>query len=185
MKTMKYKLLAYSLFFIGAIFAQTKLEKTSQTIKVSKDVTLDLNTDYCAIELDTWNKDLIEIEAYIEGEKLSKEELQEALKNWDLKIEANTKSVTISSKGSGNNIWNSQYTNNPDDIIIIQELKHQLADIPELSELPELPAIPELSELPELPVIPNGINEINFDYIKYYINNGFLNNFKKLFIEYV
>ena len=48
----------------------------SQTIKVDKEVTIDLNTSYCNIVFDTWNKNVVEIEAYIEGEKLSKEELE-------------------------------------------------------------------------------------------------------------
>ena len=167
MKTIKYKLLAFALFLTGFSFAQTKLEKTSQTIKVDKDVTLDLNTDYCTIELDTWNKDQIEIEAYIEGEKLSKEELQEALKSWNLKVEANTKKVSITSKGNSENLWTFKNNNSPHDIVIIQELKHDLADIPELAELPEIIELPELAELPELPAIPEGISEINFDYEAY------------------
>ncbi|MFD0962743.1 hypothetical protein [Pseudofulvibacter geojedonensis] len=167
MKTIKHKLLACTLFLAGFSFAQTKLEKTSQTIKVDKNVTLDLNTDYCTIELDTWNKDQIEIEAYIEGERLSKEELQEALKNWNLKVEANSKNVSITSKGNRKNLWSYQNSNSPHDVIIIQELKHDLADIPELAELPELIELPELTELPELPAIPEGISDINFDYDAY------------------
>ena len=67
-------------------FAQKKQNKTSQTINVNKDVVVDLNTNYVEIEIETWNKDVVEIEAYVEGENLSKEELQADLNNVDTNI---------------------------------------------------------------------------------------------------
>ena len=111
MKTLNKNLFLLFFFSISVLNAQTKLEKTNQTIKVAKDVTLDLNTSHCTIELDTWNKDTIEIEAYIEGEKVSKEELQEALKNWKITIDATTNKVSINSVNSRNQ-WLSEYHNN-------------------------------------------------------------------------
>ena len=59
-----------------------KQTKVSQSLKVDDDVTIDLNTSFCNIEFDSWNKDVVEIEAYVEGENLSKEELQAALESW-------------------------------------------------------------------------------------------------------
>ena len=69
MKTIK-TLISLLLIISISSNAQTRLQKTAQTIKTSKDVTLNLNTNNCAIELDTWNKESIEIEAFVEGEKL-------------------------------------------------------------------------------------------------------------------
>ena len=48
-------------------YAQKKLSKTSQSIKVNKDVVVELNTSYVEIQLETWNKDIVEVEAYIES----------------------------------------------------------------------------------------------------------------------
>jgi len=145
--------------------AQTKLEKTNQTIKVTKDVTLDLNTSHCAIELDTWNKDTIEIEAYIEGEKVSKEELQEALKNWKITIDATTNKVSINSTNN-RNLWLSEYhDNNHIGVVDMNEFRHEIVTIPEIYM--EHIEIPEIPELPELPELPEGLNNIHFDYDAY------------------
>ena len=59
-------------------YAQKKLSKISKSIKVDKDVVVDLNTSYAEIEIDTWNRDIVEIEAYLESDKLSQEELEKA-----------------------------------------------------------------------------------------------------------
>ena len=75
-------------------YAQKKLNKTSQSIKVNKDVVIDLNTSYVEIEVDTWNKDIVEVEAYIESDKLSGEDLKRALEAWNLKVEGSNDKVT-------------------------------------------------------------------------------------------
>ena len=61
-------------------YAQKKLSKISQSIKVDKDVVVDLNTSYAEIEIDTWNRDIVEIEAYLESDKLSEAELETRMK---------------------------------------------------------------------------------------------------------
>ena len=160
-------------------FAQKKLNKTSQKIDVNKDVVVELNTNYVEIEVDTWNKNVVEIEAYIGSKKLSDEELQKALKSWNLKVDGSSDRVVISSEGGGNswldlaNINSSNYDN------ILHDLELNLADIPEIPEMPRmpnmpnmenfpaLPAMPEMPKFPELPELPEGVNTISFDYDKY------------------
>ena len=78
-----------------SISAQQKQQKLSKSVKANSDVTINLNTSHTNIEVDTWSKDEIEIEAYIEGEKLSKEELQEELKNWNITVSGSGAEVTI------------------------------------------------------------------------------------------
>ena len=102
MKTIQ--LMLFMLCATISVTAQQQLNKISQSIKVDKDVTIDLNTSYVQIEIDTWNKDLVEVEAYIESDKLSKEELKKALENWNISVEGSGKNVSISSKGS-RNVW--------------------------------------------------------------------------------
>lgn len=159
MKTLIKKLCLLIYFSMCVLNAQTKLEKNNQSIKVAKDITLDLNTSHCTIELDTWNKDIIEIEAYIEGEKVSKEKLQEVLKSWELNINANTNKVSINSLNNRNQ-WLNEYHNNDNiGVVNMNEFMHEIAAIPEI-HMEHL----EIPKIPKLPKIPKGMNNVHFDY---------------------
>ena len=168
------KLFTLTVFITVSISAQERLTKVSQSIKVAKEVTIDLNTSYCNIVFDTWNKDVVEIEAYIEGEKLSKDELEKALKDWNLDVDATNKMVTISTGGNAPYAWAYKYEGGDEDAVnaVLQELKFELADLPEMNfefnfEMPVLPQIPEMPAMPELPELPEGISKMNFDYDAY------------------
>ncbi|MBD0823047.1 hypothetical protein [Aestuariibaculum marinum] len=165
-----------SFFIAGHVIAQEKQTKLSQSINVDKDVTVNLNTSYSNIVIDTWNKDVVEIEAYIEGEKLSKEELAKALKAWNIDVDATKSEVTISTKGNAHQVWAYKYSTGDDNEAIhtvIKELKFELADMPEvpkfvvIPEIPEIPPLPEIPEMPELPVLPEGVGKVHFDYEAY------------------
>ncbi|TDY11747.1 hypothetical protein [Meridianimaribacter flavus] len=175
MKTIQ--LMLFMLCATISVTAQQQLNKISQSIKVDKDVTIDLNTSYVQIEIDTWNKDLVEVEAYIESDKLSKEELKKALENWNISVEGSGKNVSISSKGS-RNVWGNfnmegfefEFDNNFE-FDALRELEFELAELPEMPELPEIPELPEMPEmelpklpkLPKLPELPKGIHSVHFD----------------------
>jgi len=179
---MKAKYISMLLLFFCltmTVSAQEKLTKLSEKIGVTKDVNIDLNTSYVQIEVDTWNKNTIEIEAYIEGEKLSKEELQEALKNWNLKVEGSGDYVKISSQGLHGSWDNLHHLNlNLEDLNLdleslknLEDLNVIIADMPEMPEMPELPEMPEMPriaqismpDLPDLPELPEGITNVSFD----------------------
>ncbi|TCK68794.1 hypothetical protein DFQ05_0304 [Winogradskyella wandonensis] len=169
MKTIKIFMLCL-ITTIG--FAQKKEIKTSQTAKVNKDVVVELNTNYVEIEIDTWNKDEVKIEAYLESDVLSQEDLKKALKTWNLNFDATLDKVYISSEGGrGAGLFPR---NSYDDIL--QELEFSLADLPEIPEIkvlpnmanfPDLPELPEMPEFPELPELPEGVKTIQFDYDRY------------------
>ncbi|MBO3116713.1 hypothetical protein J4050_08145 [Winogradskyella sp. DF17] len=156
-------------------YAQQKLSKTSQSIKVNKEVKIDLNTSYVEIEIGTWNRDVIEVEAYIESDELSKEELQRALEAWQLDVDASNDKVIISTRG-GSSIGRFSDSDYDD---LLRDLEFKLADIPEvpnmasipnipeMPEFPTLPEVPEMPEFPKLPELPSGITTITFDYDKY------------------
>lgn len=173
MKT-KYIILMQLIFcFTLSVSAQEQLTKLSQKIDVTKDVTIDLNTSYVEIEIDTWNKNTLEIEAYIEGEKLSKDELQEVLKAWNLKVEGSGDYVKIHSVGSMTS-WNdiNTFNLNLDELNLdLEDLHVVIADMPEVPEMPELPEYPEIARLqtdkmpkiPKLPKLPKGVTNVSFD----------------------
>jgi hypothetical protein len=167
MKTIK--LLMFLMLATTSVMAQ-KLTKLSKSVNVSSDVTINLNTSHTNIEVDTWNKDVIEIEAYIDGEKVSKEDLQKALDSWNVSVSGSGKEVTIESKGSLNS-WSNDFDLSGLDAL--KDLQFSLADLPEMPELPEMPQLPampkmpEMPAMPELPELPEGIGAVNFDYEAY------------------
>lgn len=171
---MKTRYLIITLLYLCitlSVAAQQKLTKVSKTIDVTKDVSIDLNTSYVQIEIDTWNRNSLEIEAFIEGEKLTKEELEEALKHWDLKVEGSGSHVSITSTGSYHGSWSKLEDLEIDlsQLAILEEI--DFGDLPALPEMPEMPVMPEMAhiempempEVPELPELPKGINNVSFD----------------------
>ena len=166
-------------FITTMAFGQKRLNKTQQDIKVNKDVVVDLNTNYVEIEIDTWSKNEVSVEAFLESEKLSESELKEALKSWNLNVDASMDKVSISSEGAGSfpRIFASRNNGDYDDIL--QELELNLAempkvpevivipDVPQLGALPAFPDLPKLPEFPALPELPEDINTIKFDYDRY------------------
>lgn len=175
----KLKLILVAILTTSSLLAQKKQTKVSQTIKVNKDAAISLNTSHCNIIFDTWNKNVVEIEAYVEGDDVSNEELQNALKNWNVDVDASSNDITITAKGFGRSpqVWASstpQYYHLDDDGLvntIIMELQTELADLPHvvvgsLSDL-DLPELPEMPPLPELPPLPKGVDGVQFDYEAY------------------
>jgi hypothetical protein len=158
--------------------AQQKLEKASKSIDVDKDVTIDLNTSFVNIEFESWNKNVLEIEAYVESDKLSKEDLKRALKEWNLAVEGHGDHVSITTKGALSSwAWSSEF----EDLNSLgNDLWVEIAEMPEMPELPEFPEIPEIPvipndllgslnipNLPDLPELPEGVTSIDFDTDEY------------------
>lgn len=177
MNTIKTKICLLLLVSTLSVTAQQKLKKFTKTVNANKEATINLNTSYTNIEVDTWNKDQVEVEAFMEGEKLSKEELENELKNWNITVSGSGDEITIESKGTGNS-WalagdDFNFNFNFD---AMKDLEFELADMPELPEMPEMPemavfpqmpAMPEMPKMPELPELPEGIGAVNFDYDAY------------------
>ena len=46
-----------------------------ESFNVGSDVLVSVNTSHTDVVFETWNKDRVEVEAYIEGDKLSEKEL--------------------------------------------------------------------------------------------------------------
>lgn len=192
MKFLNIKVIIVCLLTLS-LSAQQKLEKASQSIKTNKDVVINLNTTHTDIEIDTWNKNYIEVEAYMESDKLTKEQLKTALKAWKVNVNGTTDEVTIESNKSGG-LWEIAEIGNLDNksLEALTLLEGQLAEMPVITDMPELlveleslkaleglkalenMAViheqlnrPNMPKLPELPELPEGISNVNFDYSKY------------------
>lgn len=78
-------------------FAQKDVER----FDVGDNMEVSVNSSYTNIIFETWNKNKVEVEAFIDNDKLSDSEKKDLMKNWDLSIVGNSKKVTINSN-SGN-----------------------------------------------------------------------------------
>ena len=122
-------------FAITTLGAQEKVTKVSQSFKVDKNVTIDLNTSHCNIVFDTWNKSEVSIEAFVESDELSKEELDEIAKGWKLDIDGSTDLVTINTRGSyAPHTYSFDASGQYSDEVkrALKNLKYELAELPDL-----------------------------------------------------
>jgi len=178
----KFKFITLTIVFLSvfSLNAQQKLEKTSQSVKANKDVTLNLDTSHTNIVIDTWNKNEVSVEAYIESKELTKEELKDVLESWDVDVEGSGTDISISTSGGKVGSYNFDFDFNFEDIEglkALEELQFVIEDmpempemdfeIPEMPEMPEMLDMPEMPEMPELPELPEGIHSFNFDFDTY------------------
>lgn len=86
-------LLALTFMVIStAVFAQAKKEKLNERFNVNKDVEIEVDTRYADVIFETWGKDEVLVEAYIEGKNVG-----DALEDWDLSVSGNSSNIRISS----------------------------------------------------------------------------------------
>lgn len=164
------------LCFCLSLTAQQKLDKISQSVNVNDNVNIDLNTSYTNIEIDTWNKDIIEIEAYVESNVLSKDELKKHLDNWRVSVDGSKDRIIISSNSDGLS-WSEQSTLfELQSLDALQDLELELADIPvmpmvdkllESMDLANMPKMPKIPKMPKLPDLPEGMDAVSFDFDRY------------------
>jgi len=120
-------------------------EKYVETFSATKDIVIDVNTSYTNVIFDTWNKDKVQVEAFIEGDDLTKQEKQENFDAWDFEVVGNSKKVKITSSGS--NSWEGiGELSDMDFAINLEFLGPLMEEMPEMDfEMPEMPE--ELFEL--------------------------------------
>ncbi|MEZ4780877.1 MAG: hypothetical protein R2816_04650 [Flavobacteriaceae bacterium] len=170
MNTNKFITLTLACMCMFSLSAQQKLDKLSKTVNANKDVTLNLNTTHSNIEISTWDSNKIQVDAFVESNELSKEDLKKVLDSWDVEVEGSGANVTIESHGGfgGNYNFNFDFSG----LEILKDLNLNIPEIPEMDfEMPEIPEmnikVPEMPELPELPELPDGVHNVRFDVEKY------------------
>ena len=72
----KLKIILGTLSFVflgyGAV-AQEKVEKLTESYKVDNESTVKLDTKHTNVVVETWNRNTIDVEAYVDADELSKE----------------------------------------------------------------------------------------------------------------
>ncbi|MCF2876380.1 MULTISPECIES: hypothetical protein [unclassified Tenacibaculum] len=149
----RFKISALVLLFTTAVSAQKYNKKFSENFNTNKDVVVNINASNAEIDVATWNKNEVSVEAVIEVEGLEKKEAEKYLKNWGFEALGNKSKVQISANknrfhsigndnivyfnSSGNNFPKiyELHNDNDDDIIIIPEVDN--IEIPDVV-IPEI-----------------------------------------------
>ena len=76
-----------------------------ESFKIGEDALVEVDVSYADVVFETWNKNYVEVEAYIEAKDLSDKEKKEVFEAWNFDVLGNSKKVVVSSN-SGNN-WNN------------------------------------------------------------------------------
>ena len=134
-KSYKYIFTFIALSFLGTVFAQKFDKKFTENFKTNKDVEVVLNAANTDINVSTWSKNEVLVEAFIEIEGITKDEAEKYFKNWNFEALGNSKKVQITSKG--NNSFNFK-----NDFVFFDDNNFNLPDI----ELPNF----DMIVLPEM-----------------------------------
>jgi len=131
--------------------------KYVETFDASKDMVVEVNTSYTNIIFDTWNKNKVQVEAFIDDDKLTEAEKQKYFDTWKFNVLGNSKKVVITSNSHGDH-------SNYDFEFNFDEMEFNMEFLGPLLESIEMPVIPDF-EMPEMPEhLMEGISAIKFDY---------------------
>ena len=108
-RTWKHSLLAAATLLSTAwAVGQTTYK---ESFDINKDAVVEVNTSHTNVVFETWDKNKVEVYAYIDDDKLSKKEKQELFDNWEIDVLGNSKKVVISSNQENWSDWNSDALN--------------------------------------------------------------------------
>lgn len=171
----QFKISVFLMLVTGIVTAQKYDKKFNENFKTNKDVVVNINASNADVNVTTWNKNEVFVEAVIEIEGLGKPEAEKYFDNWQFEALGNKSKVQINAKS------NSFHSLNTDDIIFFNSSKNNSgnvyhyntngANVIVLPEMPELPEMPDMSEIetPEINFedIVFDLDHIAFDFDKY------------------
>lgn len=101
MKQLMYKSIAVLALLVNVgLYAQKQTKKIKEVFNVDKNAVLDLDTNNADIEFDTWNKNVIQIEATIEVEGMTADEAEKYFIRNKMDILGNSSKVSVSTGGN-------------------------------------------------------------------------------------
>lgn len=166
MKTYKYKIFALLVVLAVSVQAQ-KFDKTiKERFKVNSDVEVVVNAAHTDIDIETWNKNEVVIEAVMEVEGLPKKEAEKLLEKWEFEALGNKNKVKITSLSS-NFDFNFKFDFNFD----FPDFDIPHFDMPDI-DFPDI-ELPEMLEMPEM-----DFEKFEFDYDEYKKDSLYLKGYK-------
>ncbi|GGG24470.1 hypothetical protein GCM10011344_26500 [Dokdonia pacifica] len=76
----------------GNVLAQAKKQKLKERFDTNKDVEIEVDTRYADVIFETWNKNEVSVEAYVQGEDADR-----AIRDWDLSVSGDSDRIRVSS----------------------------------------------------------------------------------------
>lgn len=146
----QFKISVFLLLVTGVVSAQKYNKKFSENFKTNKDVVVNINASNADVDVTTWNRNEVSVEAVVEVEGLDKKEAQKYLDNWKFEALGNKNKVQINANKNsfrigGENIvfFNSSDNNHPrvfqfdsdDEVVVVPEVR--IPEMPEI-EIPEI-----------------------------------------------
>ncbi len=185
MKAIPYKFILILLTTVFSINAQSKKENYKEEFKVKPDVIIDINTRHSDIEIETWSKNEVVVEAYmlVDGEAITEEMRNAFYDKWNFEVVGNSKEVKIKSRTNSRIDIHSFNFDAPDYSFLTDNLTDfSLGSLDILDSIdfitpplpPEAPFFPEMPPLPPIPDLPS-----DFDFDAYKKDKGYLEKWKK------
>ncbi|MEH6405643.1 MAG: hypothetical protein V7767_00025 [Leeuwenhoekiella sp.] len=92
--------LLVAILTVTSSWAQNKTtQKLKERFNTDDNVSINVDTQYTDIVFEDWNKDEVEVEAVMETEGLSKDEIDRLMQDWKIGVQGNSKMVRISAAG--------------------------------------------------------------------------------------
>ncbi len=108
--TMRYKLniVTSCMLCCAGVFAQDRQNKLKERLTVDADVTVNLNTSHTNVIFETWNKNTVAVEAFLESNDLTDDNSKRILDSWKINVSGNNRDVIINS--AAGNLWTRSVT---------------------------------------------------------------------------
>lgn len=84
----------------GSLIAQTQ-QKVKKSYPLNSDATITVDVQHTRLVFETWDKNEMQVEAYIDAKDLSKEEVKKALDEWQINIKGDRSNMSVSSSAGG------------------------------------------------------------------------------------
>lgn len=153
-----FKSMAMFLCLISAgVYGQKQTKTLNETFNTTIETVLDISTTHTDIEFETWDKNQIAIEATVEFDGATDEEMDKYFDRDVFEILGNSKKVTI--KTGAENTWLSNH--NVGGMDLVNDFDIQVHAFPEMESFHI-----DLSDIAELPPMPNS-KVYKFDYKAY------------------
>ncbi|WP_299108829.1 MAP7 domain-containing protein [uncultured Tenacibaculum sp.] len=164
----KFKISVLLLCVTGTLVAQKFEKKFSEKFYTNKDVVVDIKASNAEIDVTTWDRNEVAVEAVIEVDGLEKKEAEKYLNNWKFEALGNKTKVQINANrgnyysfGKDNFVMFNQHGNNVPGIYrVAPHVEDEVIVLPNVANI-EIPEI-DFDAL----VIPD-LEEFEFDFDKY------------------